>query len=76
MEGTAEVMRKNVVATILRKTDDGPAGQFHIVVRSSGIAEDKTIRVSREDYDHLHPGMLVTVFKAGWGPISVWWLRQ
>jgi hypothetical protein len=76
MEGTVEVMGKNVVATILRKTDDNSAGQPHIVVRSSHITDDKTIAVSREDFDHLYPGMLVTVYKVGWGPISAWWLRR
>lgn len=76
VEGRAEVMGKYVIATIIRKTDDRLADQFHIVVRSSTIPDDKTIAVSQEDYNHLYPGMLVTVFKVGWGPLSAWWLRR
>jgi hypothetical protein len=75
-EGTAEAMGKYVIATIMRKTDNRLADQFHVVVRSSTIPDDKTIAVSQEDYDHLYPGMLVTVFKVGWGPLSAWWLRR
>jgi hypothetical protein len=75
-EGTAKLMGNNVIATIMRKTDDRLADQFHIVVRSSTIPDDKTIAVSQEDYEHLYPGMLVTVFKVGWGPLSAWWLRR
>lgn len=76
IEGTAETMGKNVVATIVRKIDDSPVGHRYIVIRSSYITDDKTIAISREDYDHLYPGMLVTVFRVGWGPLSAWWLRR
>jgi hypothetical protein len=68
-------MGTNVVATIVRKTGEGPAGQFRIVVRSSAMSGDTAITVSRDDYDHLHAGMLVTVSQIGWGPLSVWRLR-
>ena len=63
-------MGTSVVATIVRKTGEGPAGQFRIVVRSSAMPSDIAITVSRDDYDHLHAGMLVTVFQVGWGPLS------
>lgn len=69
-------MGKNIIATIMRKTDDRLADQFHIVVRSSTIPADQTIAVSQDDYDHLSPGMLVTVGKVGWGPLSAWGLRR
>jgi hypothetical protein len=76
MKGPEETMGNNVVATIVRKTDEGPAGQRHIVVRASALPGDTAITVSRDDYDHLQPGMLVTVFHVGWGPLSAWWLRS
>jgi hypothetical protein len=76
MKGLEETMEANVVATIVRNTDEGPAGQFRIVVRSSAMPGDTAITVSRDDYDHLHPGMLVTVSQIGWGPFSVWRLRR
>jgi hypothetical protein len=68
-------MGANVVATIVRKTDEGPAGQFRIVVRASAMPSDTAITVSRDDYDHLYAGMLVTVSQVGWGPLSAWRLR-
>ena len=76
MKGPKETMENNVVATIVRKTDDGPAGHLHIVVRASTLPGDTAITVSRDDYNHLHPGMLVTVSQIGWGPFSVWRLRR
>jgi hypothetical protein len=76
MKGPEETMGNTVVATIVRKTDEGPAGQLHIVVRASALPGDTAITVSRDDYDHLQPGMLVTVFHVGWGPLSAWWLRK
>ena len=76
MKGPKETMENNVVATIVRKTDEGPAGRRHIVVRASALPGDTAITVSREDYAHLQPGMLVTVFHVGWGPLSAWWLRR
>jgi hypothetical protein len=70
------MMGNHVVATIVRKTDEGPAGQLHIVVRASALPGDTAITVSQDDYDQLHPGMLVTVSQIGWGPFSVWRLRR
>jgi hypothetical protein len=69
-------MWQDVVATIIRKTDGRPSGVCQISVRSSAIGRDHVIRVSREEYAHLHPGMLVTVFMLGWGPLSTWRLRR
>jgi hypothetical protein len=69
-------MWKDVVATITRKTDGGPNGVCQIMVRSSAMGRDHAIRVSREDYAQLHPGMLVTLFMLGWGPLSTWRLRR
>jgi hypothetical protein len=69
-------MWKDVVATIMRKTEGGPEGVYQISVRSSAMQHDQTIRVSREEYSYLHPGMLVTVFMIGWGPLSTWRLRR
>ena len=76
MKGSEETMGNTVVATIVRKMDEGPAGQLHIVVRASALPGDTAITVSRDDYNHLQPGMLVTVFHVGWGPLSAWWLRS
>jgi hypothetical protein len=75
MKGPEETMGANVVATIVRKSGEGPAGQYRIVVRASTLPGDTPITVSRDDYDHLHAGMLVTVFQVGWGPLSAWKLR-
>jgi hypothetical protein len=75
MKGREETMENTVVATIVRKTDEGPARRLHIVVRASALPGDTAITVSQDDYDHLQPGMLVTVFHVGWGPLSAWWLR-
>jgi hypothetical protein len=76
MKGPEETMGNSVVATIVRKTDEGPAGQFRIVVRASALPGDTAITVSRDDYDQLQPGMLVTVSQIGWGPLFVWRLRR
>jgi ATP-dependent 26S proteasome regulatory subunit len=65
-----------IVATIMRKGDGGTRGPFYIIVRSSAIAEDIIITISQEDYDQLHPGMLVTVQRIGWGVFSTWRLRR
>jgi hypothetical protein len=76
MKGPEETMGNNVVATIVRKTDEGPAGQLRIVVRASTMPGDTAITVSRDDYNQLYAGMLVTVSQIGWGPFSVWRLRH
>ena len=69
-------MWKDVIATVTRKIDGGPNGAYQISVRSSAIGHDQAIRVSQEEYGQLYPGMLVTVFKMGWGPMSTWRLRR
>ena len=46
------------------------------MVRSSTMARDQVIRVSRDEYLQLYPGMLVKVFMMGWGPLSAWRLRR
>ena len=67
---------QTIVATIMRKGDGGPTGPFYIIVRSAAIAGDKVITISQEDYDQLHPGMLVTVQRVGWGVFSTWRLKR
>jgi hypothetical protein len=74
--GGEEMLGKTIVATIMRKGDEGPAGQLYIIVRSYAIAIDKVITISQADFDVLHPGMLVNVRHVGWGPFSAWWLRH
>jgi hypothetical protein len=69
-------MENTVVATIVRKTDEGPAGRRRIVVRASALPGDTAITVTQAEYDQLDAGMLVTVFHVGWGPLSAWWLRS
>ena len=69
-------MWKDIVATVMQKTDGGPGGVCQIKVRSSTIGRDQVIRVSRDEYSHLYPGMLVKVFMMGWGPLSAWRLRR
>ncbi|HEV8191940.1 MAG TPA: hypothetical protein VGP82_10720 [Ktedonobacterales bacterium] len=69
-------MWKDVVATVMQKTDGGPGGVCQILVRSSSIGRDRVIRVSRDEFFQLHPGMLVKVFMLGWGPLSAWRLRR
>ena len=69
-------MWKDVIATITRKTADGSAGVYQIIVRSSTMGRDQAIRVSQEEYAQFYPGMLVTVFMRGWGPLSTWRLRR
>jgi hypothetical protein len=72
MKGRERLSEKTIVATIVQKADEGPGGRRYIVVRSSAMAADVAITISREEYDHLHLGMLVTVFQIGWGPLSAW----
>jgi hypothetical protein len=74
--GGEEMFGKTIVATIMRKGDEGSAEQLYIIVRSHAIAIDKVITISQADFDVLHPGMLVNVRHVGWGPFSAWWLRH
>lgn len=69
-------MWNSYVATIMRKTSDDQRGACHIVVRSSALGEDRAIRVLPEEYATFSPGMLVTVLRVGWGPLSVWSLQR
>lgn len=69
-------MRNDVVATITQKSDGGPGGVYQIRVRSSVMRGEQAIRVSQKEYTVLNPGMLVTVFMIGWGPLSTWRLRR
>ena len=76
MIGGEEMFGQTIMATIMRKGDEGATGQFYIVVRSSALAEDKVLTISQEDYDQLQPGMLVYVQRVGWGVFSTWRLRR
>jgi len=67
---------QTIVATIMRKGHEGIREPFYIIVRSAAIAGDKVITISQEDYDQLHPGMLVTVQRVGWGVFSIWKLKR
>ena len=69
-------MWKDVIATITRKSGSDSAGVYQIIVRSSAMGRDEEIRVSQEEYAQFYPGMLVTVFMRGWGPLSTWRLRR
>lgn len=69
-------MWKDVIATITRKTGGDSAGVYQIIVRSSAMGRDQAIHVSQEEYAQFYPGMLVTVFMRGWGPLSTWQLRR
>jgi len=69
-------MWKDIIATIMQKTDGDSEGVYQIRVRSSAMGRDQVIRVSRDEYFQLHPGMLVKVFMMGWGPLSAWRLRR
>jgi hypothetical protein len=72
MKGPEETMENNVVATIVRKTDEGPAGRLHIVVRASALPGDTAITVTQAEYDQLDAGMLVNVQRIGWRLFSTW----
>jgi len=69
------MLGNTILATIVRKGED-PTGQFYIIVRSSAMAGDKVIPISQEEYDELHPGMLVEVHRVGCGVFSTWRLRR
>lgn len=69
-------MSSNVTAAIIRKADNSPGGARYIVVRASALGDDKTIVVSRQDYERFQPGMLVNITKGGWGVISKWRLMR
>jgi hypothetical protein len=68
--------KKTILATVVRKAEEGARGGLSLVVRSSALAADTIITVSQQEYDHVQPGMLVTIFQVGWGPLSAWKLRQ
>ena len=68
-------MSDDITATVLRKTGGGPSGALSILVRASTFGEDQTVAVSRQQYDWLQPGMLVRMFRAGWGPTRRWHVR-
>jgi hypothetical protein len=72
MRGREEMLEKTIVATVVRKVDEGPGGQRYIVVRSSAIAVDTVITVTQEEYDQLDAGMLVNVQRIGWRLFSTW----
>lgn len=69
-------MSSNITAAIIRKADNSPMGVRYIVVRASALGDDKTIVVSRQEYEQLQPGMLVNMTKGVWGPISKWRLMR
>ena len=66
------MLEKTIVATVVRKVDEGPGGQRYIVVRSSAIAVDTVITVTQVEYDQLDAGMLVNVQRIGWRLFSTW----
>jgi hypothetical protein len=69
-------MSNDVTAAIIRKTDRSQDGALYLLVRASAFGEDQAVSVSRQDYDQLQPGMLVRMFRAGWGPTRQWHLRR
>ena len=66
------MLEKTIVATVVRKVDEGPGGQRYIVVRASAIAVDTVITVTQVEYDQLDAGMLVNVQRIGWRLFSTW----
>jgi hypothetical protein len=72
MRGREEMLEKTIVATVVRKVDEGPGGQRYIVVRSSAIAVDTVITVTQVEYDQLDAGMLVNAQRIGWRLFSTW----
>ncbi len=69
-------MSNDVTAVIIRKTDQNQHGVLYLMVRASTWGEDKAIAVSRQEYDRLQPGGLVSLRKAGWGPLGKWLLNR
>lgn len=69
-------MANDVTAVIIRKTDQSQHGSLYLLVRASVFGEDKAIAVSQQDYDRLQPGGLVSLRRAGWGPIGKWLLNR
>jgi len=69
-------MSNDVTAVIIRKTDQNQHGALYLLVRASVFNEDKAIAVSRQEYDRLQPGGLVSLRKSGWGPIGKWLLNR
>jgi len=72
MRGREEMLEKTIVATVVRKVDEGPGGQRYIVVRSSAITVDTVVTVTQAEYDQLDAGMLVNVQRIGWRLFSTW----
>jgi hypothetical protein len=72
MRGREEMLEKTIVATVVRKVDEGPGGQRYLVVRASAIAVDTVITVTKDEYDQLDAGMLVNVQRIGWRLFSTW----
>jgi hypothetical protein len=72
MRGREELLEKTIVATVVRKVDEGPGGQRYIVVRSSAITVDAVVTVTQAEYDQLDAGMLVNVQRIGWRLFSTW----
>ena len=70
------LMSSTLTAAIIRKADNSPGGARYIVVRASALGDDKMIVVSRQEYEQFQPGMLVSMTKGGWGPISKWRLAK
>lgn len=69
-------MSNDVTAVIIRKTDQNQHGALYLMVRASVFGEDKAIAVSRQEYDRLQPGGLVSLRRAGWGPLGKWLLNR
>jgi hypothetical protein len=69
-------MSNDVTAVIIRKTDQNQRGALYLLVRASILGEDKTIAVTQQEYDQLQPGGLVSLRRAGWGPIGKWLLNR
>ena len=70
------MFRKTFTATIMRKGNDGAPGQCYIIIRSYALVADNVITVSQDDYDALHPGMIVNVQRLGWGAFTRWNLER
>ena len=66
------MLEKTIVATVVRRVDEGPAGQRYILVRSSAIPVDTLVMVTKDEYDQLDAGMLVNVQRIGWRLFSTW----
>lgn len=65
-------MSNDVTALIIRKPEQTQGGALFLLVRASIFGADKSIAVSRQDYDRFQPGELVSLRHAGWGPLGKW----